>query len=208
MNESKKLNINHAVARYLVTKGEADFNEVYRSLHAEYRKKIAYWSTSTFMANKHDVMEIFDDMLLRSLDAVEKNGGDFVKLFHLSLNSRYKSLLRKLTTRRKFEQYEVESEEDEKPASFEIDSGFRIEEEIIAKKKADQRQLIDSLLNDADAKTTAIVEAFLVSENASPTAIGEALGLHHSTVIRSLKRLAGKFDSKKYGDYTDFLVAL
>jgi len=68
--------------------------------------------------------------------------------------------------------------------------------------------LIDSLLNGADAKTTAIVEAFLASEKSSPTAIGEELGLHHSTVIRTLKRLAGKFDSKKYGDYTDFLVAL
>jgi len=48
----------------------------------------------------------------------------------------------------------------------------------------------------------------LTREKPLPPAIGGELGLHHSTVIRTFKGLAGKFDSKKYGDYTDFLVAL
>jgi DNA-directed RNA polymerase specialized sigma24 family protein len=208
MNEQQKLNINDAVTRYLTSKDESDLAEIYRSLLAEYQRKLAYWASSTFMANDHDMTAIFDDSLIKSLEAVEKNGGDLVKIFHCSLHNRYKSLLRKLRTRRTYELYEIESEDDENEANFEIADEFSLEDYITAKKKADQRQLIDFLLNGADAKTTAIVEAFLASEKPTPTAIGEALGLHHSTVLRSIKRLAGKFDSKKFGDYHDFLVAL
>ena len=208
MNDQQKLNINNAVSRYLSTKGETEFSEVYRSLHAQYRKKLDYWSSSTFMANRHDITELFDEMLLKSLDAIEKNGGDFVKLFHLSLTRRYKSLLRKLTVRRKFEQYEMDSEEDEKAATFEIADEFNIEDFVTAKKKADQRQLIDSLLNGADETTTAIVATFLAHPKPTATAIAKELGVHHSKVTRALNRLAGKFSTKQFGNYHDYLIAL
>ena len=78
---------------------------------------------------------------------------------------------------------------------------------VLETKRADQRQLIDFLLSGADATTTAIVEAFLNEKKPTPTAIGKKLGLHHSTVLRKLTSLASKYDSKKFGDYRDFLVA-
>jgi hypothetical protein len=85
---------------------------------------------------------------------------------------------------------------------------FNLEEQIIAKKKADQRQLIDSLLNGADETTTAIVATFLAHPKPTATAIAKELGVHHSKVTRALNRLAGKFSTKQFGDYHDFLVAL
>ena len=208
MNDQQKLNINEAASRYISTKGETEFTELYRSLLAQYRKKLAYWSSSTFMANNHDITELFDEILLKTLDVIETNGGDFVKLFHLSLNRRYKSLLRKLTVRRKFEQYEMDSEEDEKAATFDIADEFNLEEQITTKKKADQRQLIDSLLNGADESTTAIVETFLAHPKPTATAIAKELGYHHSKVTRALSRLQAKYSTKQFGDYTDYLIAL
>jgi DNA-binding IclR family transcriptional regulator len=68
--------------------------------------------------------------------------------------------------------------------------------------------LIDSLLNGADTTTTAIVEAFLAHPKPTATAIAKELGYHHSKVTRALNRLAGKFSTKQFGDYSDYLIAL
>jgi hypothetical protein len=160
------------------------------------------------MANDHDMAEIFDETFLKSLDAVESNGGDFVKLFNRSLNNRYKSLLRKLRVRRMREQYEIEREGEDEAATFEIADEYRFEEEITLKKKNDQRMLIEFLVSGENERTTAIVQAYLTTDLKTPTAIGNYLGLDHKQVSRSIKRLAGKFDSKKFGEYQDFLVAL
>ena len=208
MNEQKKLNINYAVTTYLGTKADEDLTKVYRDLLSEYQPKLSYWASSTYMADDHDMAEIFDETFLKALDAVESNGGDFVKLFNHSLHNRYKSLLRKLKIRRAREQYEIDREGEEEAATFEIADEYRFEETIGAKQKAEQLALIDFLVRGEDARTTAIVNAFLSTELKTPTAIGKHLGLDHKQVSRSIKRLAGKFDSRKFGSYTDFLVAL
>lgn len=101
-----------------------------------------------------------------------------------------------------------ENEDDENAATFEVVDEFNLEEHVTKKKRADQRKLIDSLLNGADETTTAIVEAFLAHPNPNATAIAKELGCHHSKVIRALNRLAGKFSTKQFGDYHDYLVAL
>jgi hypothetical protein len=208
MNEQQKLNINNAVTQYLGTKCEAQLTQVYRDLLSEYQPKLNYWASSTYMANEHDMTAIFDDTLIKSLDTVETNGGDFVKLFHHSLHNRYKSLLRKLRTRRTYELYEIDREGEEEAATFEIADEFNLEAHVIATKEADQRQLIDFLVCGENERTTAIVQAFLNHPKPNATAIAKEIGLDHKQVSRALNRLAGKFSTKKYGDYTDFLVAL
>ena len=208
MKEQQKLNINHAVTQYFGTKSDAALTQAYRDLLTEYQPKLSYWASTTYMANDHDMAEIFDDTFIKTLDVVESKGGDFVKLFHHSLHNRYKSLLRKLKIRRAREQYEIDREGEEEAATFEIADEYRFEEEIGAKQKADQVALIDFLVRGEDARTTAIVQAYLSTELKTPTAIGNYLGLDHKQVSRSIKRLAGKFDSRKFGSYTDFLVAL
>jgi hypothetical protein len=211
MDQTKKLHINELVANYHASKSEVALEEIYRELFAEYRPKLNYWASTTQMANLHDMQELFDDTTLTILKDIETNGGDFVKLFHLRLTSRYKSMLRKLTVRRRHEQYEVDTD-DEDAATFEIASDFNLEDEVTvrmtAKQKADQRQLIDFLVRGENERTTAIVQTYLSTDLKTPTAIGNHLGLNHKQVIRTLKRLAGKFETKQFGDYHDYLVAL
>jgi DNA-directed RNA polymerase specialized sigma24 family protein len=164
MNEQQKLNINYAVTQYIGTKEEAELLKVYRNLLSEYQPKLTYWSSSTYMANDHDLAEIFDETLLKSLDVVETKGGDFVKLFHRSLHNRYKSLLRKLKTRRAYEQYEIEREGEDEAATFELADEYRFEDFIDGKQKDDQRQLIDFLVRGENERTTAIVQAYLSTD--------------------------------------------
>jgi hypothetical protein len=208
MNQQQKLNINNAVSQYIGAKSEVDFSNIYRDLLSEYHPKLNYWSSSTFMANDHDMMDLFHDTLLKSLEVVERDGGDFVKLFNRSLNNRYKSLLRKLKTRRAYEQYEIEREGEEEAATLELADEYRFEDFIGTKQKDDQRQLIDFLLCGENERATAIAQAFYETDFDNATAIGRHIGLNHKQVSRTFKRLAGKFDSKQFGDYHDYLVAL
>jgi RNA polymerase sigma factor (sigma-70 family) len=211
MNELKKSHINHLVTQYHETKNEAQLAPIYRSLLAEYQRKLNHWTATTLMADSADIHELFDEAFMKSLETIGKNGGDFVKLFHLSLGNRYKDLLRRLQTRRKYEQYETDNG-DEDSAKVEIASDFNLEETVIermsAKQKADQRQLIDSLVCGENERTTAIVQAYLTTDLKTPTAIGKQLGLDHKQVSRALNRLAAKFNPKQHGNHRDYLVAL
>jgi hypothetical protein len=211
MNELKKSHINHLVTQYNEGKDEAQLAPIYRSLLAEYQSKLDYWTATTLMAGSHEMQELFDDTFMKSLEVIGNNGGDFVKLFHLSLGNRYKDLLRKLTVRRKHEQYEMDNG-DEDSAKVEIASEFNLEEHVsqklTAKQKDDQRQLIDFLVRGENERTTAIVQAFLTTDLKTPTAIGKYLGLDHKQVSRALSRLAAKYSTKQFGNYADYLIAL
>jgi hypothetical protein len=211
MNELKKSHINHLVAQYHKEKDEAQLAPIYRSLLAEYQSKLDYWASTTLMAGSHEMQELFDDTFMKSLEVIGNNGGDFVKLFHLSLGNRYKDLLRKLTVRRKYEQYETDNGDDDS-AKVEIADDYRLEEEVTEglsrKKKNDQLMLIEFLVSGENERTTAIVQAFLTTELKTPTAIGKHLGLDHKQVSRALTRLAAKYSTKQFGNYADYLIAL
>ena len=196
------------VAAYLATGDQTIFEALYDEMVAKYRRQLDGWAATTSEVTSHEITEIFEDTLIKTIETIEDAGGDFDKLFHRSLYNRYKSELRKLQTQRKHEQYAKVEREDE--VAFEIADDIDIEQTVLnpAKKKADQRQLIDFLLSGADATTTAIVEAFLAHPKPTATAIANQLGYHHTKVTRALNRLAAKFNTKQFGDYRDYLVAL
>nr|WP_231503968.1 sigma-70 family RNA polymerase sigma factor [Bacillus sp. UNC437CL72CviS29] len=223
MQDERKLNINKIANEYLKTSDESRFNDLYINLKREYRNKVDYWSASTYLATRHDIEALFDDVILNVLKTLrESNGGDFVNLFSRSLKNMYISLLRKLRTRRKREFLYDDKTTDkdfiysdtlvEGEWSFSNNpSDFDLEEHVTKKKEADQRELIDFLADPEqvnDETTTAIVETFITNDGpTTPTAIGKKLGLHHSTVIRKLERLAKRFDERQFGDYRDYLLA-
>jgi hypothetical protein len=211
MKETKKLHINEMVAKYHVTRDEDQLTEIYCNLLAEYQPKLDYWTATTFMAGSHEMQELFDEVFMKYLEVIGNDGGDFVKLFHLSLGNRYKDLLRKLIVRRKYEQYETDNG-DEDSAKVEIADEYRLEEEVTEglsrKKKNDQLMLIEFLVSGENERTTAIVQAYLSTELKTPTAIGKHLGLDHKQVSRALNRLAGKFSTKQFGNHREYLVAL
>jgi DNA-directed RNA polymerase specialized sigma24 family protein len=199
--------LNNLVNKYQSDRSDETFAQIYAMVSTNWRNLRAVGKS--VLADEAEITAVYEDALLRCLD-IWNPVGDFEHFLNQSIKRRRSDIYRKKKRLSEFEVFAapVENEDGSEAANFEIEDEFNLEDHITAKKRAHQRQLIDSLLNGADAKTTAIVEAFLASEKPTPTAIGEALGLHHSTVIRTLKRLAGKFDSKQYGDHSDYLVAL
>lgn len=200
--------LNNMVMDFRETRSEETFNQIYAIVSASWKGLETIGKS--IKASKSEVLAAYQDTLMKCIAAYDDKNGNFENLLNRSIRRKRSDIYRKNKRIYFYEQFIEQREHDDgsETANFEFADEFLIEDYITAKKKADQRQLIDFLLNGSDAKTTAIVEAFLASEKPTPTAIGEALGLHHSTVIRSIKRLAGKFDSKQFGDYTDYLVAL
>jgi DNA-directed RNA polymerase specialized sigma24 family protein len=144
--------------------------------------------------------------LLKSIDVWEATG-DFENFLKGNIKRKRCDIYRKKKRLSDFEVYYTPAEsEDGSEVAFEIADEFNIEEYVIQKKKADQLALIDSLLKNADETTTAIVATFLAHPKPTATAIAKELGVHHSKVTRALNRLAGKFSTKQYGDYSDYLL--
>lgn len=79
-------------------------------------------------------------------------------------------------------------------------------EALEIKKRAEQRQLLDSLLESAtDSLTKKIVNLF--PEYDSANALAKALGVHHSVVNRRLKSLARRYDVSRFGNIYDYLAS-
>jgi DNA-directed RNA polymerase specialized sigma24 family protein len=102
---------------------------------------------------------------------------------------------------------EVMDTTDENAPTFEVGDELNLEDFVLNKKEADQRQLIDFLTDPTkvDATTTKIVEAF--PQYKSITALAKALGLHHMLVRRKLESLIKNYDESAFGDYRDYLYA-
>lgn len=108
------------------------------------------------------------------------------------------------------------NDEEDSPKS-EPTNGRTAEDDAIyseAKKRADQRQLIDSLCDptQVDYDTVRAVSSFR-EVNAdgslrydSVTALAKALGMHHEVVKRKFRRLASRYDANRYGDYREYLA--
>lgn len=175
-----------------ISKLKATFKEIARSLKS----------------NVPEVNALYEDVLMRCIDTYSGEH-DFENYYMLSVKNKRANLYRDRKTRRQREvaECELKKTDDEGAATLEVISMETPENLQFKKKRADQRQLISSLLEKSDESTKAIVETFLVSERPTPTAIGKMLGVHHMTVIRKLEKLAGNFDSKQFGDYRDYLFA-
>jgi hypothetical protein len=206
MNNQK---LNNLVLDYKLTKSDAIFAEIYQEVSKDWRNLQTV--ASSIRADVHELTAVYENALMKCV--TEYNGlADFIHFYRVTATRLRTNLYNK--NKRYYEKIDHEygkesTRDDEMAATIEnIADDEAVEDIAFAKRKADQRRLIDSLLSDSDELTTAIVKAFLEHPKPTPTAIGKQLGIHHSTIIRKLERLAGKFDSKKHGDYRDFLVAM
>jgi hypothetical protein len=198
--------LNNLVIKYRSDRSDETFAQIYAMVSTNWRSLETVGKS--VKASGAEVLALYEDTLLRCIEAHKT--GDFEHFLNQSIKRRRTDIYRKKKRLTEFEVFAapVENEDGSEAANFEIADEFNLEAHITAKKKADQRQLIDSLLNGADETTTAIVEAFLAHPKPTATAIAKELGYHHSKVTRALNRLAGKFSTKQFGDYHDYLVAL
>jgi DNA-directed RNA polymerase specialized sigma24 family protein len=200
--------LNNLVLEYQNNRSEETFEQIYEMISANWRRLETVGKS--VRASESEMIAFYEDTLLRCIESYDSRRTDFKNFLNQCIKSRRCDIYRKKKRLSEFEVYysPTENEDGSEAANFEIADEFNLEAHITAKKKADQRQLIDSLLNGADETTTAIVEAFLAHPKPTATAIAKELGYHHSKVTRALSRLQAKFSTKQFGDYNDYLIAL
>lgn len=199
--------LNSLVISYQATKSDTTFTAIYNEVKHWWSNKRTI--ANSLRSNEHDVQALYEDTLIKCINAYD-GSADFMNFYKYSVSRNRGMIYRKtkrLSEREVYEQQMLTADDDGNPNQLEALYGTT-EQHPFKTKEADQRQLIDFLLEGADATTTAIVEAFLAHSKPNVTAIAKELGMHHQQIIRTLKRLAGKFDSKQHGDYRDYLVAL
>ncbi|CAM3632971.1 hypothetical protein D1970_00385 [Mesobacillus zeae] len=201
--------LNSLVLRYKRERTDEIFNEIYREVSASWRN--LHTVGKSVMSDESEILATYEDTLLKCIELFDENKGDFEHMWNSFIWRERRAIYRKKKRLYYYEVPESSSDNDDDDfSSFfnKVHAEFNTEELALGKKKADQRMLIDSLLNGADESTTAIVETFLAHPKPTATAIAKELGVHHSKVIRALNRLAGKFSTKQFGDYHDYLIAL
>lgn len=95
-----------------------------------------------------------------------------------------------------------------------VDEDYDVAYEVIKKKEADKRQLVDFLLEsttihkDNHSTMTVIIEEYRKddSRDKSDNAIAKSLGMHHETVKRKLESLAKRYDANRFGDVREYLA--
>jgi hypothetical protein len=200
--------LNNLVISYQTSGDEATFNEIYAEVITKGARAFETIGKS-IRADKHETFALYEDTLLRCIGKYD-GSTDFIKFYRSSVARARTDVYRKkkkLSERETAWKYQ-EGEEEGSAYLFEIADDFNLEETATQTKEADQRQLIDFLTKDSDATTKAIVEAYRTQTKSSALAIAKDLGMHHYTITRKLEKLAGKFDSKQFGNHQDYLVAL
>lgn len=215
--ENEKLN--RIVINYRRYKDEDVFNQIYEELLGDLSKK-GFTIARSMGATVEDVYDIYHDTLLK---CIEQYGevNDFRHYFLSSVRRERAYFIRGEKNRRLREVVFsglITDDETSEEDRFEtkVASEYSLEEEFLASKRADQVALIDSLVSEADELTTAIVKTsltYIPKKTAGRPMklkwyVASQLGIDRRTVERKFESLAGKFDSKQYGDYSDYLVAL
>lgn len=158
----------------------------------------------------NDADTIFDDVFWK----LSKDHGikDFALAMRTSLrNARIDFVRSENSRRKKIEHYlDEHTAESEGAPTLILKANADVEGEVLhreEKKRTNQRQLIDSLLESAkillDPTMTAIIEGTMRGE--TPNAIAKSLGLQRNTVDRKLRRLARNYDRQVHGDISDYL---
>jgi len=204
----KTQQLNNLVLKYQADGCEDTFAEIYAELIGGIRNALPTIGKS-IGADIHEVTSIYEDVLIRCIGKYD--GTTDFKLFYLtSVKNGRATFYRGRKRRMNREELTVDKIEtgDSEAATFELADDFNLEETVVTTKKADQWHLIDSLVRNENSTTKAIVEAFLAHPNPTATAIAKEMGVHHSKVLRTLKRLAANFNTEQFGNHTDYLVAL
>ncbi|MGF9711679.1 hypothetical protein [Paenibacillus naphthalenovorans] len=201
--------LNNLVQQYQMSKQAETFREIYLLISNEWKSWVRRDVRRT-LSDAHRVLEIYHEALLKAIEIYNKEKGNFIKLLqrcvtYLRSREQRDNLVR---MRREEISLTVRTSDEDAPTS-EVASEYNLEDHIHKKKEADQRQLIDFLLDRAnDPVTTLIVTKFREDEfgKMSITALAKALGLHHEVVKRKLRALSRHYDANRFGDIADYLA--
>ncbi|NHN31181.1 hypothetical protein [Paenibacillus agricola] len=196
--------LNNLVSKFRATNDQQTFRDIYAEVSTERKTNIRMITRSGY-GDGSDASEVFDDTVLKLIRRTDIR--DFGKTLSVALKLARLHFYR--TSKRRTTRYQVGGK-TLFPETIEDDM-FDLQEyandRMYTKKEADQRQLIDFLVNDpsqVDSVTTLIVTNF--PKYKSVTALAKALGLNHTTVYRKLRSLASRYDANRFGDLEDYLA--
>lgn len=184
------------------------FDETYREYRPLIRSLSRQRSRQTRIPSE-DFESAMTEALWRAHQAFDPERGDpFEALARRSMNNAAINVItRKHGNYSRRVYATLDAPETEDSPKSEVADEVTVESTFFTRnKRADQRQLIDSLCDprQVDYDTTRIVSMFPQYE--SITALAKALGLHHETVSRKLKRLSRRYDANRFGDLREYLA--
>ena len=203
---SRREKINESHGRYVVTKCELAFTQLYEDL-VDIRRINESLIIRSRLGDSSDATSVFHDTLIKVLDIPNTN--DFESLLNLSLKRARLDFI-KIAKRRQSKIISLERlcGEDEEGAATPItlQSDSDTEAEAIKKNEAEQAELVDFILDSArnlfGARMTAIIEA--LPNYASVNDAATSNGLHRNQLARPLSRLAHHCFPKVKDDIVDY----
>ncbi|KQL18819.1 hypothetical protein [Cytobacillus solani] len=194
---------------------------VFEDIYNELLSGIKYASSKiakSMGVSQEDVIALYEDTLLHCINKWNPVG-DFRNFFQFCVKRARARMIRDRKSLHDHEMFFNDLSSDfgeEDGKEYDIASNYNLEEDVLAKRKADQLALIDHFLSDGESETTAIVQIALTYEPSNSVGrpmklekfVATQLGIDKRTVKRKFERLAGKFDSKQFGSHQDYLVAL
>ncbi|MBG9735803.1 hypothetical protein [Paenibacillus alvei] len=166
------------------------------------------WSIT---GSKPDEWSIFNETFMKVTH--EFRGGDFVNLLSMSFRNARINYHKHRRYRERNEEYD-ESRKSENENKLNIVDTLRSETDtsgeviinLYKKKEAQQRQLLNFLLESAKIQNDQTMTAIIEGLPRYPTvmALAKALGLQRNTVDRKLRRLARNYNPEIHGDILDY----
>ncbi|WP_181349441.1 hypothetical protein [Thalassobacillus sp. CUG 92003] len=213
---SKHKQLNELVMRYKESRSDSDFNEIYQTISEKYFGK-EYQLARSFNVDELEITALQDDKLLEAIASYEPEKGDFEPYFSVILVNGRKRIAGKTKKRRDKETLLYGNDDESDAATFDRIHQQHTDaepeappENYVIKKEAEQRQLLDSLVRNADSSTALIVREILsdttYKRDFNATAIAEVVKVERSRIKRKLRNLAKNYDSSQFGDsYRDYL---
>lgn len=194
--------LNTLAKQYLA--GQVDFNELYETLNAGWFRKQREQDFHRYPNERHEVTAMYDDSIIKALEGFRE---DFASYLKVSLKHG-RGKLRQRIRRKEVNEISIEGIEDDSetgaPTPAELRAPDPFERAAEKEKARNQRQLISELAVGADGFTQTVVKLF--SRYNSMNALAKALGVHHSKVSRSIRRMSRGYDANRYGNLYDLLA--
>ncbi|WP_010494998.1 hypothetical protein [Paenibacillus elgii] len=198
--------------KYRITNDTDILIKMYKDLQEKW-SLTARAVAASLCTDSTEVYSMYNEAFIKSITSFK--GGNFSRLLSKNLKNARASFYRKQMVRLRrqvsFGRSAQQSEEDAPTSDAQSDYNLEAHanERMHKKKEADQRQLVDFLLDRAnDPVTTLIVTKFREDESGklSITALAKALGLHHEVVRRKLRALSRHYDANRFGDIEDYIA--
>ncbi|MBG9788727.1 hypothetical protein [Brevibacillus laterosporus] len=218
----RKQKLNNLAKMYKLHQSEKYFDQLYSELLVDwhYRKKVDARRT---LSDEVTILALYEDALLEALRVFDGQTNDFMHLLNQWINRRRIDLQRTNLRRKKVEMISILGCDRESDVCANIletladsfDPEFRstteeafYEKIYPRKKERDKRELVSHLIESAktlsDEVTVKILTEF--SKYDSPNKLAKALGLHHETVNRKLRRVSRLYDANRFGDLHEYLA--